>query len=59
MTREEELRLAREEHNREAERENRPCFHERHPNLPILLSLIALAASALAPVIREFLAKMT
>mgnify|MGYP004483286669 FL=1 len=59
MTREEELRLAREEHDREAEWENRPRFHERHPNLPILLSLIALAASILAPVIREFLARMT
>lgn len=31
-------------------------FHERHPNLPLYISIIALIASFIAPIIREFLA---
>ena len=55
MTREEELRLAREEHDREARAEHRAhvILDRVLPTIALLLSLIALAASVLAPVIRS------
>lgn len=36
---------------------NRKPFYKRHPNLPLWLSIVALIASIVMPVIREILAK--
>lgn len=33
-------------------------FHERHPNMPLVIALIALIASIIMPLLRQFLEGM-